>query len=373
MLATDTDVDPPEPVERERPPRASWRARRRSGAAALDVLGAGRRIAADLRSGLSGSGPLAAARELRRLLGSEAVGLAGLSGAPAWAGAPRSPEVPSLVEQVLRTDARVGSRRIGKGGLLALPLRVRDELIGVLVVAGPVTVRAAEEAAAWVGDAVERGRLEASAEVAEAAELRALRAEISPHFVYNALTTVASFVRSDPDRAHDLLLDFADYTRHGLGRHGDYSTLADEFGGIEAYLALARAVLGERLRVQVRVAPEVLPVAVPFLVLQPLVENAVQHGIELSGGSGTVQVSGEAVGSDCVLAVEDDGPGMEPEFARAVLAGHGDGDGLGMINVDRRLRTVYGPAFGLVVETAPGAGTRVTVRVPRFHPGVVVS
>ncbi|MGQ0574412.1 MAG: sensor histidine kinase [Pseudonocardia sp.] len=370
MLAT--DVDPPVPGPD--PPR---RSRRRSGAAALDVLGAGRRIAADLRAGLGGPGRRAAARGLRRLLDSDAVGLAGLSGELAWSGAAASPDVPALVEQVLRTDARVArggpGSWVGRSGLLALPLRVRDELVGVLVVAGPVQVRAAEEAAAWVGDAVERGRLEASAEVAEAAELRALRAEISPHFVYNALTTVASFVRSDPERAHDLLLDFADYTRHGLGRHGDYTTLAQEFGGIEAYLALARAVLGERLRVLVRVAPEVLPVVVPFLVLQPLVENAVQHGIELSGGSGTVQVSGEAVGSECVITVEDDGPGMEPEFARAVLAGSGDGGGLGMVNADRRLRTVYGPAFGLVVDTAPGAGTRVTVRLPRFHPGVVVS
>ena len=95
--------------------------------------------------------------------------------------------------------------------------------------------------------------------------------------------------------------------------------------------------------------------------------------MELSGGSGTVQVSGEALGPDCVITIEDDGPGMDPEFARTVLAGEGGSDGLGMINVDRRLRAVYGPAYGLVVETAPGAGTRVTVRMPRFHPGVVVS
>lgn len=363
MLATDTDVEPPVPGS-----VASWRSRRRAAAASFEVLAAGRRLAADLRGGLTGDGPRAAARGLRKLLEADAVGIAALTGELAWAGPTPSPDVPRLVDQVLRTDVRVG-----RGGLMALPLRVRDELVGVLVIAGQVRVRAAEEAAAWVGDAVERGRLEASAEVAEAAELRALRAEISPHFVYNALTTVASFVRSDPDRAHDLLLDFADYIRHGLGRHGDYTTLAQEFGGIEAYLALARAVLGERLRVQVRVAPEVLPVAVPFLVLQPLVENAVQHGVELSGGSGTVQVSGEALGPDCVITIEDDGPGMDPEFARTVLAGEGGSDGLGMINVDRRLRAVYGPAYGLVVETAPGAGTRVTVRMPRFHPGVVVS
>ena len=131
--------------------------------------------------------------------------------------------------------------------------------------------------------------------------------------------------------------------------------------------------LGDRLRVQVRIAPEVLPVAIPFLALQPLVENAVQHGVERTEGGGSVQVSGEAQGEDCVIAVEDDGPGMPPERARDVLAGPGTGPSLGLMNVDRRLRAVFGAGYGLVIETAPDAGTRVVVRVPRFHPGVVAS
>jgi two-component system LytT family sensor kinase len=214
--------------------------------------------------------------------------------------------------------------------------------------------------------------LEASADAAEQAELRALRAEIPPHFVYNALTTIASFVRSDPGRARELLLDFALYIRHNLARGGEYTTLAGEFRAVEAYLALARAVLGERLHVQVRIAPEVLPVAIPFLTLQPLVENAVQHGVERAEAGGSVQVSGEAQGEDCVIAVEDDGPGMAAERARDVLAGRSDGS-LGLVNVDRRLRAVFGAGYGLVIETAPGAGTRVVVRLPRFHPGVVAS
>jgi two-component system LytT family sensor kinase len=124
--------------------------------------------------------------------------------------------------------------------------------------------------------------------------------------------------------------------------------------------------------VQVRIAPEVLPVAIPFLALQPIVENAVQHGVERAETGGSVQVSGEAHGEDCVIAVEDDGPGMAPDRARDVLAGRSGGS-LGLVNVDRRLRAVFGAGYGLVVETAVGAGTRVVVRVPRFHPGVVAS
>ncbi len=344
----------------------AWRRGVRSGADAMAALAAGRRIAADLRSGLVGTGVAAAAGRLRTLLDATAIGLAGLDGTPVWAG-PVPEAAAALVERVRERDARAA-----RDGVVALPVHVHDGLAGVLVIDGDVPGAAAREAAAWVGEALERARLEESAVVAEQAELRALRAEISPHFVYNSLTTIASFVASDPERARDLMLDFAAYTRHSLARHGDYTTVAGEFAAIEAYLALAKAVHGEKLRVQVRIAPEILPVAVPYLALQPLVENAVRHGVEATGRGGLVQVAGEAQGSECVITVEDDGPGMDPAYAADVLAGRGRPGHLGLVNVDRRLRSVFGPGYGLVVETAPDEGTRVVLRVPRFRPGVVV-
>lgn len=361
MVAVDADTAPDDSGRR-------WR-RSRHGAGSMSVLAEGRRVAASLRSGIRGQEVGTAVRGLRRLLDADAVALGGLHGGLVWAGRPADEEAAErLAENVLRTDARASA-----GGTVALPVHARDELAGVLVVGGPVAPAAAREAALWVGEALDRARLGESAAVAEQAELRALRAEISPHFVYNSLTAIASFVKSDPERARDLMLDFAEYTRHSLARHGDYTTVAGEFRAIEAYLALARAVLGERLKVQVRIAPEILPVALPYLALQPLVENAVRHGIELPGGSGLVQVSGEADGTECVIAVEDDGPGMDPEYAAAVLAGRSSAGGLGLVNVDRRLRTVFGAGYGLVIETADGAGTRVLLRLPRFQPGVVVS
>jgi two-component system LytT family sensor kinase len=324
-----------------------------------------RHVAEELKDGLSGQGVRTAARGVRRLLEVDAVGLADLSGTTVWAGSPPADAL-TLVKQVLHTEARTG-----RPPLVALPLHVRDELAGVLVVAGEARRVAVREAAEWIVEALERGQLEASAEQAAQAELRALRAEISPHFVYNALTVIASLVRSEPDRARELMLDFADYIRYSLARHGEYTTVADEFHAIETFLALQRAVLGERLRVQVQVAPEVLPVALPYLVLQPLVENAVRHGIEPRADGGKVQVRGEAAGNDCVISIEDDGPGMDPALAEAILAGRGGSDSVGLANVDRRLRNVYGAWFGLVVETAPDAGTRVVVRIPRFQPGVM--
>ncbi|WP_414638050.1 sensor histidine kinase [Actinophytocola sp.] len=332
------------------------------------VLSMARHIAGELKDGLGGPGVRAAARGVRRLLDVGRVGLADLSGRPVWAPTPPPDERPAaeLVEEVLHTEGKSG-----RPPLLALPLHVHHELAGVLLVEGAVRRSAAREAAGWIVEALERGRLEASAEQAAQAELRALRAEISPHFVYNALTVIAALVSSEPDRSRELMIDFADYIRYSLARHGEYTTVADEFHAIETYLALQRAVLGERLQVQVRVAPEVLAVALPYLVLQPLVENAVRHGIEPRAAAGHVMVRGEAEGNDCVISVEDDGLGMDPSIAEEILAGRGGTDSVGLANVDRRLRNVYGPWFGLVVETAPGEGTRVVVRIPRFQPGVM--
>ncbi|WP_410652198.1 sensor histidine kinase [Amycolatopsis sp. cmx-4-54] len=344
--------------------RLPWRPA--ASADPVPVLAAAQRVSDDLMDGLAGPRARQAAHGLRRLFGVPGLGLGDLSGSLVWSGRPAADDVvAAALDEVLHSETPVS-----EPGLLALPLHVHDELAGVLLIADGKNA-ISRQAAELVVHALERGRLEASAEQAAEAELRALRAEISPHFVYNALTVISSLVRSDPDRARDLMLDFAEYTRYSLARHGEYTMVAEEFRAIETYLALQRAVLGERLRVQVRVAPEVLAVAVPYLVLEPLVENAIRHGIEPRAEAGFIQVQGMAEGNDCVISVEDDGVGMDPARAAAILAGRGDDGGVGLANVDRRLRSVYGPWYGLTVETEIGAGTRVVVRVPRFQPGVL--
>lgn len=202
------------------------------------------------------------------------------------------------------------------------------------------------------------------------AELRALRAQISPHFIYNCLAAIASFVRTDPDRARDLILEFADFTRYALRRGGAFTTLQEELRNIERYLVLEQARFGERLQVSLLIAPEVLPVNVPYLAVQPLVENAVRHGLATKEGIGHVTITAQDRGSSAEIGVEDDGVGMEPDAIRRILDGHVKSDSLGIGNVDARLRQVYGDTAGLVVETAVGAGTKVTFRVPKFAPGI---
>ncbi len=258
-----------------------------------------------------------------------------------------------------------------EGGAVAAPIAAGDDVAGALVVAGDdLTATQVKIMADWLGDALDHGRLESAREELARAELRALRAQISPHFLHNSLSAIISLVRSDPERARDLLFRFAGFIRYSFSHQGDFTTVAEEFRAIQAYLELERARFGPRLRPSARVAPEVLPVAIPVLVLQPLVENAIRHGIEKRGGTGSVTVTGAAVGADCVITVEDDGVGMDPQQARAALTGRTGSSGLGLANTDRRLRMIYGPEYGLVVETAPGAGTKVIVRVPRSSPGV---
>ena len=181
---------------------------------------------------------------------------------------------------------------------------------------GPYLVRATDETARFITTQLELADLDVSRADLARAEVRALRAQISPHFIYNALTTIAAFVRSDPDRARELLLEFADFTRYSFRQAGEFTTLADEMGNIEKYLTLERARFGDRLQIRWRVAPEVLGVVVPFLSIQPLVENAVRHGLAGRPAGGTVAVTAEDAGPDCVISVEDDGHRHGPRRCR---------------------------------------------------------
>lgn len=197
-------------------------------------------------------------------------------------------------------------------------------------------------------------------------ELRALRAQISPHFLYNALTTIATFIRTDPDRARQLVLDFAEFTRRAFrSPHEEFSALADELVYVNQYLVLEQARLGERLAIRYHIEPEALSVTVPTLVLQPLVENAVKHGIETVAGRRTITIRAEDDNEECVVSVGDDGAGFEPGIVQ-------EGEAGALANVDHRLREVFGPQHGLRIESSPGHGTTVLLRVPKYRPGVRV-
>jgi two-component system LytT family sensor kinase len=342
-----------------------------------------------LREGLTEASAERSLRHLRALLGTPAAALTDTAALLAWDGIgshhghqTRGLALAAVEHGATRVtdgdDLRCDVPACQVRSAITTPLVVDERIVGTLQVFAPQAtaglVRAADEVAQWVSGQLELAQLDASRTQLMEAEVRALRAQISPHFIYNSLGAIASFVRTDPDRARELLLEFADFTRYSFRSHGEYTTLAEELRSVERYLLLEQARFGDRLRVTLRIAPEVLPVAVPFLCIQPLVENAVRHGLEgaaeKESGSGSLRIVARDLDQECVIEVEDDGVGEDPERVRRALAGDTDLDSVGLGNVDGRLRNAFGDDYGLVVETAPGAGTKVTVRVPKFAPGV---
>jgi two-component system LytT family sensor kinase len=338
-----------------------------------------------LQDGLTPDGTARAAKHLRGLLGSPAVSVVDPRTLLVWEGTADHHAGQALdhAAEVLRTGRTIvlGPRDITcsdpdcpiRSAVIA-PVVTGERVVAAIGAYGPHAsaglARATEEVARWMATQAELADLGHQRTRTMEAELRALRAQISPHFIYNALAAIASFVRTDPDRARELLLEFADFTRYALRRGGAFTTLAEELRNVERYLVLEQARFGDRLQISLLIAPEVLPVAVPYLAVQPLVENAVRHGLAGKEGGGHVTITATDEGSQAAITIEDDGVGSDPEEIRRVLDGIADSDSVGLGNVDARLRQVYGDDFGLVVETALGAGMKVTFRVPKYAPGV---
>ncbi len=229
---------------------------------------------------------------------------------------------------------------------------------GPVVLGSPLPGAVTSAGASAGTDAVERqtgeGELEEALRRARA-EVNALRVQISPHFLYNAVSAIAALVRTDPPRARELLMEFAGFTRYSFRSSTELTTLADELENIDRYLALEHARLEERLQVTIQVAPQMYPVVLPFLALQLVVENAVRNGIEVIPGGGTVAISALADGTDCLITVAADGPETPA--------------GSGLDDLDERLRSVFGDDYGLVMDSS-GGGTTVSLRVPQLRAGL---
>ncbi|WP_136053697.1 histidine kinase [Microbacterium sp. K24] len=344
---------------------------------ALRALHQASLAAPHLRAGLAAPDVVKAARHLRVLLGSAAVAIVSADGTVSFDGPSDGLESAAVRIAAQVTDSRRRQVFPAPGPdddleAVGAPIVVDGRVVGVVVAfaapARAALVRAAEEVADWCAAQVELGGLDASRTQLAEAELRSLRAQISPHFIYNALTAIASFILSDPARARELVLEFADFTRYSFRRQGEFTTLAEELGSIHSYLELERARFGDRLRVTLQIAPETLATVIPFLSVQPLVENAVRHGLEPGEGGGEIRIVSRDDGTHTEIAVEDDGVGMDPEGLRATLTAGDDGVHVGLRNVDTRLRQLYGAEGGLVVETNTGAGTLVRMRVPKSQP-----
>ncbi|MFN2431407.1 MAG: sensor histidine kinase [Gemmatimonadota bacterium] len=204
-------------------------------------------------------------------------------------------------------------------------------------------------------EAVERERLE---KLRAEAELSALQARINPHFLFNTLNSLAALIPVDPGAAEEMTQRLSDCFRYVLqASHGPVA-LEEEMRFVEDYLSLERLRFGERLGVRVALEPEARAQRLPGLAVQPLVENALKHGIAPLERGGHVAVDARRAEDSLVIVVEDDGRGLRG-LPEAVLA-----RGTGLANVRARLRSAFGPDAGLTIEPRTGGGTRVTLRLP---------
>lgn len=217
---------------------------------------------------------------------------------------------------------------------------------------------------------VELGQMDRQAQLVAEAELNALRAQINPHFLFNALNTIISYSRDDPQTTRRLLLRLADLFRGSMQSSGQMIPFADEYEQIKNYLYIEQARFRDRLNVVYDIDPQVLKIEIPALSVQPLVENAVRHGLAPKAGPGTIilKASVDFLTMRVVIRVTDDGVGIETgrvqELLRPLRGRHRGEGGLGISNINERLRRLYGEAFSLLIERGPSGGTSVTLRIP---------
>jgi len=256
------------------------------------------------------------------------------------------------------------------------------EVLTPFLIPGVVVTGLAMAAFALIARNVQAQTAQRKAEAAQLAltqaELRALRAQINPHFLFNALNTIRYFVRTDAGTARDLLLDLSEVFQRAL-RSGEFVTLRDELSYVESYLALERARLDNRLQVNWSIQTEtethhapsatnespLLDHPVPTLILQPIVENAVIHGVAKRRGGGTVSITVKQEEDDFLLQVEDNGPGIDStRLAEILNPEQKSGKSIGLRNVDGRLRALYGDEYHLVISSEVEGGTCAQIRIP---------
>lgn len=195
------------------------------------------------------------------------------------------------------------------------------------------------------------------------AEIKALQAQINPHFLFNALNTIGFYCRSRPGEARKLVLYLADYYRQHLVSPGAMIPLQKELAHVEAYVNIEQARFGDRLHVEYHI--ESTDVSVPALILEPIVENALRHGIFPKEEGGRVKIAVLARKNWYRFLIGDDGTGIDRETKKALLDRSRKRTSIGLINVNSRLISLYGKESGLTIRSRPGRGTIVSFKIPR--------
>ncbi|HEV3334662.1 MAG TPA: sensor histidine kinase [Bryobacteraceae bacterium] len=194
------------------------------------------------------------------------------------------------------------------------------------------------------------------------ARLAALTSQINPHFLFNTLNSVSSLIRTNPNQARLMVVKLSKVLRRLLRKHENFSALRDELSFIEDYLSIEVARFGDKLRFETEVGDDTLDMLVPSMLLQPLVENSIKHGLSSKVEGGTIRIRTRRNDGRLHILVEDDGVGI-PEAKLATLLEHG----IGVSNVNERLKVLFGSDYRMWIDSQPGHGTSIQVEMPELQ------
>jgi two-component system LytT family sensor kinase len=236
------------------------------------------------------------------------------------------------------------------GGSLGMMVVVL--LATVLSVAMPIKI--------WNNARIEH-RLQEQETLLLAAKIEALSNQINPHFLFNTLASISSLIRTQPDTARMLITKLSGMLRRLMRSTDHFVTLREELESIDEYLDIEVVRFGPQIKVVKRISPDTLDVIVPSMILQPLVENSIKHGLEKKIGEGRITITTRLRDRQIVIEVHDDGLGMTEERLQQAV-----GEGIGLSNVNERLRTIYGAGCQLKLKSIPGEGTWASVEIPEM-------
>jgi two-component system LytT family sensor kinase len=225
-------------------------------------------------------------------------------------------------------------------------------LATVLAVATPIKI--------WNNARIEH-RLQEQEKLLLAARIEALANQINPHFLFNTLTSISSLIRTQPETARMLITKLSGLLRRLLRATDHFVTLREELESIDEYLDIEVVRFGPQLKVTKQISPDTLNVIVPSMILQPLVENSIKHGLARKVGEGRITIRSVLRDGRALIEVDDDGLGMTEERLERAL-----GDGIGLSNVNERLQTIYGANCQLKLRSVPGEGTCASIEIPEL-------
>jgi two-component system LytT family sensor kinase len=225
-------------------------------------------------------------------------------------------------------------------------------LASVVAVATPIKI--------WNSARIEH-RLQEQEKLLLEAKIEALKSQINPHFLFNTLTSISSLIRSQPDTARMLIIKLSGLLRRLLRSHEHFVTLREEIESVDEYLDIEVVRFGPKLVVRKDISPDTLDLVVPSMILQPLVENSIKHGLSRKLGPGTITIRSRREHGRAIIEVEDDGMGFVLDRLEQPMS-----SGIGLANVRERLRVIYGATYQLKMSSEPGRGTNARIEVPEL-------